>query len=274
MTQRHRVGLTVWLAMVACSAVPQVFAQQAAKPPSAKVPDFTGVWLLTGGGGGGGNAFSKRPQSQWSDTELPFTAAGKAKFLANKPGKGPRMIKPVYGNDPIGGANPPGLMRSLVYSRPVEIDQVPGKLIQLFAWGRIFRIVYTDGRPVPDDVPQGPFWYGYSVGHWEDDTLVVNTLALDGRAWLDEWGTPFSDDARIEERWQRTSADTLQLKITVTDPTIYATPWTSAAINYKLQHGVEPEEIIFSPMDENAFNNAIRNPAGLPAPGQTSTPPQ
>jgi hypothetical protein len=254
------ISLCSVLVLAASGAVPQAHAQQSAKPA-----DFTGVWQLAGGGGGGGNAFAARPQSEWSNESLPFTPKGLEAFQANKPGKGPRMIKPALGNDPIGGANPPGLYRTLIYSRPIEIVQVRGKIVQLFGWGRVFRTIYADGRPVPDDVPQGPFWYGYSVGRWEGDTLVVNTLALDGRAWLDEWGTPFSDDARIEERWQRTAPGKLQLKITVNDPTYYSRPWTSAPVLYNLQHGVEPEEIIFSPMDENAFNKAIRDPAGLPA---------
>jgi hypothetical protein len=265
MRRGHFPGAGFWLALAIMVVGAQAQAQQPAKPAVPKAgADFSGVWLLSGGGGGGGNAFNKRPQSEWTDQALPFTPAGQKVFETNKPGKGPRMVKPVFGNDPIGGANPPGLYRTLVYSRPIEIEQLPGKIVQLFGWGRVFRIIYADGRPVPDDVPQGPFWYGYSVGRWEGDTLVVNTLALDGRAWFDEWGTPISDDAKIEERWQRVAPDRLQLKIAVTDPAFYSRPWTSAVINYSLQHNVEPEEIIFSPMDENAFNKAIRDPAGLP----------
>jgi hypothetical protein len=244
-------------------------ASHAQTPPLVKSKAGTislaGVWNISGGGGGGGGSFSGRPESEWSTETLPFTAAGLAAFNENKPGKGPRMRPPALGNDPLGGANPPGLYRTLIYSRPFEIVQVQGKLLQVFEWGRVWRAIYTDGRTVPDDIPQGPFWYGYSVGKWEGETLVVTTLALDGRAWLDEWGTPFSDEARIEERWQRVAPDKLQMKMTVRDPAYYSKPWTSATVTYSLQRDVEPMEIIFSPIDENAFNEAIRNPAGLPA---------
>ena len=89
---------------------------------------------------------------------------------------------------------------------------------------------------------------------------------MDERAWFDEWGTPFSADARIEERWRIVAAGQLELKITVHDPVTYTKPWSSTAVTYTLQQGVEPREIIFSPMDENIFNERIRNPAGLPAP--------
>ncbi len=258
---KHSI-LGMGLALVVSVTTLQAAAQQSAKPA-----DLTGVWLLEGGGGDNGDSvgFKARPQSQWSNANLPFTPEGLAEFQANKPGKGPRQVKPVYGNDPIGEANPVGLYRALVYSRPIEIEQVSGKVIQLFAYGRVFRIIYADGRPVPDDITEAPFWYGYSVGHWEGDTLVVTTLGLDGRAWMDEWGTPLSDDARVEERWKRLSKDKLQLIITVTDPEIYSKPWTSVPIVYTLKPNAEPNEIIFAPMDEQAFNKVIRDPSGSAA---------
>jgi hypothetical protein len=257
--------LSLCLVLMASAAATPAFAQQSAKPADAKqASNLSGVWIVSGGGGGGGGSYQSNPQSEWSAEALPFTPKGLEVFQANKPGKGPRQVPIPQRTDPISGANPMGLYRTLVYSRPVEFVQLPGKLIQLFGWGRIWREIYTDGRPVPADVPQGPFWYGYSVGRWEGDTLVATTLALDGRAWLDEWGTPISDDARVEERWQRVAPDKIQLKITVHDPAYYSKPWTSSPINYKLLHGVDPEEIILSPIDENTFNQTIRDPAGSP----------
>lgn len=272
MPMKRRSVLSLGAATVASAATFQVAAQSGRKGADSQ-PDITGVWLMVGGGGDcryedppsqrKPEVFNGRPQSQWSDTTLPFTAAGQAAFDGRKPGKGPRLVKPVFGNDPLGEANPPGLYRALIYSRPIELINSPGKIVQLFSYGRIFRIIYVDGRAVPKDVPDGPFWYGYSVGHWEGDTLVVTTLGLDGRAWMDEWGTPLSDDGRVEEHWRRISHDQLQLTITVTDPAYYTKPWTSAAVIYTLRpKSVEPNEIIFAPMDEKAFNSVIRDPAG------------
>jgi hypothetical protein len=122
-------------------------------------------------------------------------------------------------------------------------------------------VIWTDGRPVPEEVPAGPYWYGYSVGKWEGDTLVVQTIALDERAWMDEWGTPFSADARIEERWKRTAANRVELVITVNDPTFYAKPWTSDPKTYNLQANQEVQEMIFAPIDEKPFNDRVRDPA-------------
>lgn len=248
-----------WLALLVSCAVAPALAQQV-----AKASDLSGVWNIPASHD---NPLDRRafPESQWSLERLPFTPAGRAAFDANKPGRGPRMVKPEFVNDSQYAANPNGLYRSLQYSRPFEFGTLPGKVVQLFGWGLAWRIIYTDGRPVPDEVPAGPFWYGYSVGHWEGDALVVTTLALDERAWLDEWGTPFSPEARIEERWQRVKPDTLQLKITVNDPTYYTRPWTSSPVTYRLQKkGVEPLEIIFAPMDVQIFNETLRNPAAPP----------
>jgi hypothetical protein len=206
------------------------------------------------------------PMSQWSADELPFTAEGRAEFDANIPGKGPRQTLPAHGNDPIGTANPPGLYRTLVYPRPWEFIQLPDKVVQIFEWGKHWRTIWTDGRELPDEIVQGPFWYGYSVGEWQGDTLVVETGSLDGRQWMDEWGTPVSDyDARIEERWRRVDDQHLELTITVTDPEIYARPWTSAVKTYELQSKDsvtgEPMEQIFAPIDETIFNERIRDPS-------------
>ena len=224
----------------------------------AQTPDFGGVWSRDSGTGG-------FPQSQWSDTELPFTPLGRQVFDSNISGKGPRQQMPANGNDPLGNANPPGLYRTLVYGRPWEIIQTGDKLVQVFEWGKHWRYIYTDGREVPERIDSGPFWYGYSVGEWQGDTLVVQTLALDGRAWMDEWGTPFSDEARIEERWTRADNNTLELTITVTEPALYSRPWTSVVKTYGLQ---DPNAIsgqlyeqIFAPIDEEEFNERIRDPA-------------
>jgi hypothetical protein len=240
------------LALAAAASSPRALAQGGAKP------DLSGVWTRAGGEGAG-------PMSQWSSKELPFTPQGLSHFNENKPGKGPRQRPPALGNDPIGEANPPGLYRTLIYNRPFEMVMLPDRVLQIFEWGKTWRAIWTDGRPVPEEVVAGPYWYGYSVGRWEGDTLVVQTMGLDGRAWLDEWGTPFTDEAKIEERWRRGNANTLELTITVNDPELYAQPFVSDRKNYRLQPkgtpGAELLEQIFAPIDEKEFNQRVRDPA-------------
>ena len=240
--------LSTLLATLFLACLPLQLAAQA---------DLSGVWLR-------GSGSQDYPMSQWSDGQLPFSAQGRAQFDANIPGKGPRQTMPAFGNDPLGDANPPGLYRTLVYGRPWEFIQLGDKVVQIFEWGKHWRTIWTDGREVPDVIVAGPYWYGYSVGEWEGDTLVVNTVGLDGRAWLDEWGTPFSDFALIEERWRRVG-DTLQMTITVNDPDLYSEAWTSDTKIFNLQGpdtlNGELMEQIFAPIDEMEFNSRIRDPA-------------
>ncbi len=229
-----------------------------AQETSVEPAGLSGVWYPE-------SSFEGFPMSQWTAEELPFTTAGRARFDANVPGKGPRETLPALGNDPLGTANPPGLYRTLIYPRPWEFIQLPDRVVQLFEWGKHWRTIWTDGRDVAEELVAGPYWYGYSVGEWQGDTLVVTTNNLDGRQWFDEWGTPISEyDATIEERWRRIDDSTLELTITVMDAEIYASPWVSAPKRYALQSQSsvtgEPLEQIFAPIDEAVFNERVRDP--------------
>jgi hypothetical protein len=247
----HKLGSGLGLLLLVFA--PRLSAQQQTPKSTANI---SGVWVnLTHSPG------FKGKQSEWTTEPLPFTPKGLEMFQANHPGKSPRGFPPDLDNDPIRGANPTGLYRTLIYFRSFELVQLPDKVIQMFAFGKNWRTIYTDGRPVPDDVAAGPYWYGYSVGKWQGDALVATTLALDERAWMDEWGTPFSAGARIEERWQRISPEKLQLTLTVNDPEYYTKPWISTPLIYTRVHGAEPEEIISARIDEKDFDEHLRAPA-------------
>jgi len=253
MTTKGIGKLSAVVLVSALTAAPPLNAQQSAKVSA----NFNGVWMTPG------RTQLRNPESEWTTEKLPFTPKGREVFEANRPSRGPRRLTThlELENDPMRGANPPGLYRTLVYSRPIEFLQTPEKLVQLFAWGKIWRTIYTDGRPVPDDVPAGPYWYGYSVGKWEGNTLVATTVGLDERAWFDDWGVPISGEARVEERWQPLGPDKLQLTITVHDPITYSKPWTSSPVIFLRQRDVEPKEIILAPIDEATFNEHLRIPA-------------
>lgn len=262
---RNRIGrLARAFGVVTAAALSSWPGVSLAQDGEVAARDLSGVWMP---------ATNTRsfPVTQWTPGELPFTAEGRALFDANIPGKGPRETLPALGNDPIGTANPPGLYRTLVYPRPWEFIQTDEKLVQTFEWGKHWRAIWTDGREVPGEMVSGPYWYGYSVGRWEGDTLVVTTNNIDGRQWMDEWGTPISEyDAVIEERWRRIDADRLELTITVRDPVVYSRPWTSTVMTYERQPRDsvtgEPIEQIFAPIDEMLFNETIRDPLVEEAP--------
>lgn len=224
---------------------------------SAQPTRLTGVWGLD-------QRFTG-PESQWSLSPLPFSAEGRAQFDYNIPGKGPRATMPALGNDPLGQGNPPGLYRTISYDllRPWEFYVMSDRILQTFEWGKNWRVIWTDGRALPDDNVAGPFWYGYSVGRWEGDTLIVQTNGLDGRQWLDMWGTPFSDFASFEERWTIDGNDKLSIVLTVNDPDMYTETWTSDPIRFARQEVSSPtgelSEQIFAPIDELNFNVRVRD---------------
>ena len=239
--------------------------------------DLNGLWLAQGGGGRGGrgNAASEADSkgflkdggimTQWGPSS-PLTPAGLEAVNSNLSGKGPRAVPPVYANDLLGDANPPGLIRALIYNRPFQLIQTPDKVVQLFEWTRVWREIWTDREmPKNTDAYWGR-WYGFSVGKWEGDTFVVDTAGLDARGWLDEWGDAFSDQLRLTERWKRLDRDHLELVLNINDPVTYTKPWATNPRTFRLQPkgsaNGEILEVIFAPVDERNFNEKIRDPAG------------
>jgi hypothetical protein len=87
-----------------------------------------------------------------------------------------------------------------------------------------YRQIFTDGRPLPTD-PQ-PSWNGYSTGRWEGDTLVVETIGFRDGIWLDKFGSPMTDAAKMIERIRRVNYGNLEIDVNVDDPKAYTQPWT------------------------------------------------
>lgn len=257
------IGCAVALGLALCLpavGVSQNAPRQRQAPPSptANAPfdphDFAGIWLFRGAGFEPKNAPSMTPWAQ-------------AKFNAAKPGldvAGGRA-QPL-GNDPIMICDPVGYPRIMSFGAyPLEMIQMPGRIIQLFDFFYTHRTIYTDGRKLPDD-PE-PTWYGYSVGHWDGDTLVVNSKGFNGRAWFDNAGHPYSEDATLEERYKRVDHDTITLSMTLTDPTAYTKPWASAPITIKWSPKEVMREDVCAPSDEEKYKEEVRDPAGR-KPGQ------
>jgi hypothetical protein len=118
---------------------------------------------------------------------------------------------------------PHGIPRDDIFSYlPFKIIQTPGIVLMMYEVDNLLRQVYTDGRKLPED-PQ-PAWLGYSVGRWENDTLVVDAAGFNDRTWLDSAGHPHSEDLRVRERFHRRDFGHMDLAVTVEDPKMYAKP--------------------------------------------------
>jgi hypothetical protein len=99
-----------------------------------------------------------------------------------------------------------------------------------------------DGRPLPNNDPQ-PWWYGYSTGKWDGDTLVVQTSGFRDEGWLDINGNPLTDAAKMTERFRRPNYGSLEIEITVDDPKAYTRPWT-VKVDQKIMINTEMIEFI------------------------------
>jgi hypothetical protein len=157
--------------------------------------------------------------------DLSMTPWAEVKFKANKPSFGPNREE--NSNDLAYGCFPPGVPR--VYAAiaaGMQIIQQPGRTLMLF--GQNVRQVYTDGRAHPKGLQ--PLWMGHSIGTWEGDAFVVDTVGIDERTWIDRMGHPHSDALHLVERFRRTAYETLELEITVDDPKAYTAPWTAKKV--------------------------------------------
>ena len=112
---------------------------------------------------------------------------------AAKSSFGPHAVPLVETTDPLYHTCAPiGFPIAYLYPLPMQIVQTPGEVILLFEWDSLRHQIFTDGRP--HDTALGPLWMGDSIGHWEGDTLVADTVNFNDKTWLDRMGHPHSDE--------------------------------------------------------------------------------
>jgi len=208
---------------------------QTSKLPAAassdQAHDLSGVWMLDR------PRPNKEVERYWiyelNLEEPPMTAWGEAKYKATKSSFGTRSYPLAETNDPIfHTCTPPGFPRIFLHPFPMEVIQTPGEVIMLFEYDSIRHQIFTDGRP--HDTTLGPLWMGDSIGHWEGDTLVADTVNFNDKTWLDRIGHPHSDALHVVERIRRINHDHLIDDITIDDPKAYTKPW-SAHLDFLLR---------------------------------------
>ena len=189
-------------------------------------PDLTGHFLGDAGGANYGLESSSGgfllPRSRGivvdpADGKLPYQEWARAEFISRgKPERG-------Y-DDPTAHCFVAGFSRSLWTPSPYQIIQPPGYLVIMFermSW----RVIPIDPnrKHLPDNVR---LWQGDSIGHWEGDTLVVETTNNNGKTWMNEAGDVISYAATAVERFTPVDADTIDYKVTITDPVVMTRPYT------------------------------------------------
>ena len=120
---------------------------------------------------------------------------------------------------------PPGPKAGIgVGNMPMKLVQTPSLMMVLYEYQTIFRQIFTDGRALPEDA--NPTWMGYSIGHWDGDTLEVATTGYNDRTSIDLAGHPHTEALHMTERFHRRDAGHLDVQVTLDDPKAYTRPWT------------------------------------------------
>jgi hypothetical protein len=196
----------------------------------------------------------------------PFTPEGQARYEANRPTWGPRAVGLADSNDSLITCDPLGFPRSMLYeTRGFEFVHTAAKTIQLMQYQRVWREIWTDGRPLPGEeaAAADPRRYGYSVGRWADDrTFAVETVGTDEGTWLDYEGRPHSSSAHFEERYRRPDSSTLEVTVTVTDPRFYTRPFVAMQQMFQRASRQELEEQLCVPSEAIEYFRTIAEPAG------------
>ncbi len=153
--------------------------------------------------------------------EPPLQPWAAAKYRDVRPGYGPRASAES-------GARyltcaPPGVPRILLLPFPVQIVQVPGQVIMLFEYDHFIRQIFLDRRMHPADLD--PTWMGDSIGHWEGDTLVVDTIGPERQVLARPGGASALGCPACDRTVRRVDHDTLQDDLTIDDPKVYTQPW-------------------------------------------------
>ena len=176
----------------------------------ARLPDFTGVWEAGGGGGGRGGGRGGAP----AGPQLTPAAEARRKALQSR----------GLEDNQTANCLPPGMPGIMGQPYPMEFLLTPGKVTIVIEAYQQVRHIYTDGRPLPAD-PDLKF-HGTSVGRWEGDTLVVDTVGFSPLTQLAA-NIPHSGKMRIVERFRLTGPDAMSIETTITDPDVLTAPYTT-----------------------------------------------
>ena len=140
---------------------------------------------------------------------------------------------------------PSGIPEKLNIPDGLKVVQTPDLVVFLYESRTIYRQVFLDGRPLPKNAQ--PTWMGYSVGRWEGDTLVVETIGQNGKTWLDMRGLPATEALKVTERYTRTNIGAMKIDVTIDDPKAYTKPW-SVTLSWRL---IPDTDLIESICEEN-----------------------
>jgi hypothetical protein len=232
----------------------------AAAPPKTAdgKPDFSGLWEPAAGRGMNGTAPLPFPiPSAPGDPPVGQffnIGAGLKDGLPMTPWAAELRAKRKADNNkdnPDAHCLPMGLTQLHMHPQPRKVIQTPREIVVMYEANGNVRQILMDGRSLPKNDPT-PWFYGYSVGHWDGDTLVVETTGFRDDVWLDVEGSPLTSTGKITERWRRPKFGLMQIDITIEDPKAYTKPFT-VRVNHRLMPDTELMEFVCEDRDATHY---------------------
>src|SRR5579872_578691 len=185
----------------------------AAERPDPGTPDLTGKWAM---------ATPIRALKTTDGKVPPLLPAAKAKYAANQ-----AALKANPKSDPDANCWIQGVPRIIYAPYPMLIAQDKDRVNLVYETNHTFRIVDLH-KPLPKwDDDLDPHWLGYSAGHWDGKTLVIDTIGQNDKTWLDYSGLPHSEKLQVQERYTLDGHDRINGELTITDPETFAKPWST-----------------------------------------------
>jgi hypothetical protein len=246
------------IALLAIAVFPGVLFAQSAAPASAEkkqesskvsqVPNLAGPWAVPSGSPSLDPADPKGAKPD----QLPMTPWAIEKMKGVRPPFGAHATFEAV-NDPVQKyCDPPGITRLYLYPWNFSLIQGPGVVYILYEFMGYWRPVAL-GRGHPKD-PEVT-WMGDSVGKYEGDTFVVDTIGFNDKTWIDQVGHPHSDQLHLIERFRRADQDTLELSLTFEDPKAYPSPFT---VKRTFKRSTAPmEETVCSLTEMQTFDDEV-----------------
>jgi hypothetical protein len=234
------------------------------------------MWGTLGAGSGiQAGGVQLKPNNGKPENALPYTPYGLDLYKSHKALEGADAVLPVQTNDPRNKCEPLGIPRYNHYNvRLTQIFQDDYKVAILYHYDNRWRVIWTDGRPLPkvldgavelDGQIREQRFFGYSVGKWLDDyTFQVDTIGTmpEDRVWLDSTGRPISDQVHVTETFHRISADEMEWSETINDPKIYTEPWETMKMPLRLQDPrTDIMEYYCSPVEAENYNKRFGSAA-------------
>lgn len=200
--------------------------------------DLQGIWMPDD------NRWIRDLAVDLGDDKVPYQPWARKLFDERKDGLHSR-------EDPDAHCMAQGVPKIDLVSYPWKLIETPDSIIIIYETFTYWRQIFTDGREVASYAK--PAWMGYSTGHWEGDTFVVETTGFNGKMWLDQVGRPTTDQLRVTTRYTRTHFGHMSIEVTIDDPGAYTAPWSATGVVH-LRPGWEPMEFICAENNKDVEN--------------------